>query len=63
MISGLVDRQWAQHHYGRWYRENFQANIAREHLSLSDNKIEQLLQEAETGREDDDYKPEEAIPI
>lgn len=24
MISGLVDRQWAKHHYGRWYRENFE---------------------------------------
>jgi formate dehydrogenase subunit gamma len=24
MISGYVDRQWAKHHYGRWYRENFE---------------------------------------
>jgi formate dehydrogenase subunit gamma len=23
MITGLVDRHWALHHYGRWYRENF----------------------------------------
>ena len=23
MISGFVDRNWARHHYGRWYRENF----------------------------------------
>ena len=23
MISGFVDRKWARHHYGRWYRENF----------------------------------------
>jgi len=22
MISGFVDRQWAKHHYGQWYREN-----------------------------------------
>lgn len=21
MIGGFVDRQWAKHHYGRWYRE------------------------------------------
>ena len=21
MLSGYVDRQWARHHYGRWYRE------------------------------------------
>jgi formate dehydrogenase gamma subunit len=24
MISGFVDRKWARHHYGRWYRENFE---------------------------------------
>jgi formate dehydrogenase subunit gamma len=24
MISGYVDRQWARHHYQRWYRENFE---------------------------------------
>ncbi len=24
MISGHVDRQWAKHHYTRWYRENFE---------------------------------------
>jgi formate dehydrogenase subunit gamma len=24
MISGYVDRHWARHHYGRWYRENFE---------------------------------------
>lgn len=24
MITGFVDRQWAKHHYGRWYRENFE---------------------------------------
>jgi formate dehydrogenase subunit gamma len=23
MISGYVERKWARHHYGRWYRENF----------------------------------------
>ena len=22
MISGFVDRQWAKHHYRRWYREH-----------------------------------------
>jgi formate dehydrogenase subunit gamma len=25
MISGHVDRQWAKHHYGRWYREHHAA--------------------------------------
>ncbi|HBH61838.1 MAG TPA: hypothetical protein DDX85_08895 [Nitrospiraceae bacterium] len=24
MISGVVDRQWAKHHYGKWYREHFE---------------------------------------
>lgn len=24
MISGFVDREWARHHYRRWYRENFE---------------------------------------
>ena len=24
MISGFVDRQWAKHHYRRWYREHFE---------------------------------------
>jgi formate dehydrogenase gamma subunit len=24
MVSGRVDRQWAKHHYRRWYRENFE---------------------------------------
>jgi formate dehydrogenase gamma subunit len=23
MISGYVDRHWAKHHYGRWYREHY----------------------------------------
>jgi formate dehydrogenase subunit gamma len=23
MLSGYVDRRWAKHHYGRWYREHF----------------------------------------
>ncbi len=23
MLSGYVNRHWAKHHYGRWYRENF----------------------------------------
>ncbi len=24
MLSGYVDRQWAKHHYRRWYREHFE---------------------------------------
>ncbi|MEW6599588.1 MAG: cytochrome b/b6 domain-containing protein [Nitrospirota bacterium] len=24
MFSGVVDRQWAKHHYGKWYREHFE---------------------------------------
>ena len=26
MISGYVDRQWARHHYRRWYREHHEAD-------------------------------------
>jgi hypothetical protein len=35
MISGYVDRHWAKHHYGLWYRESFEDN-ARE--SAEDRK-------------------------
>jgi cytochrome b subunit of formate dehydrogenase len=24
MFSGRVDREWAKHHYKRWYKENFE---------------------------------------
>jgi formate dehydrogenase subunit gamma len=24
MVSGFVDREWARHHYARWYRETFE---------------------------------------
>jgi predicted RNA-binding Zn-ribbon protein involved in translation (DUF1610 family) len=27
IISGYVDRQWARHHYGLWYKENFEAKV------------------------------------
>jgi formate dehydrogenase gamma subunit len=27
MISGYVDRQWARHHYGLWYKERFEQNV------------------------------------
>jgi len=33
MISGHVDRHWARHHYGRWYRKHFE--VEAEQLSLS----------------------------
>jgi len=26
MFSGFVDRQWAKHHYGDWYREQYEPN-------------------------------------
>lgn len=25
MISGFVDRKWAKHHYGKWYREQYES--------------------------------------
>jgi formate dehydrogenase gamma subunit len=30
MISGFVDRQWAKHHYRRWYRDHHEAQEAPE---------------------------------
>jgi hypothetical protein len=27
MISGFVDRDWARHHYTRWYRETFGSRV------------------------------------
>jgi formate dehydrogenase gamma subunit len=29
MVSGYVDRQWARHHYQRWYRETFEDDTRR----------------------------------
>lgn len=28
MITGWVDREWARHHYRRWYREHFEKPVA-----------------------------------
>jgi len=28
MVTGFVDRQWAKHHYARWYHENFADDVA-----------------------------------
>jgi formate dehydrogenase subunit gamma len=28
MVTGLVDRHWASHHYGRWYKEQFVEPVA-----------------------------------
>lgn len=33
MITGYVDRQWAKHHYRRWYRTHHEAS---EHISCGD---------------------------
>ncbi len=30
MITGYVDRHWAQHHYTRWYREHFEKPARKE---------------------------------
>ncbi len=38
MISGHVDRQWAKHHYRRWYREHHEASEALP----SENRDEKL---------------------
>jgi cytochrome b subunit of formate dehydrogenase len=28
MINGYVDRQWAKHHYSKWYKDNFEESPA-----------------------------------
>ncbi|UCH79769.1 MAG: hypothetical protein JSW20_08405 [Nitrospiraceae bacterium] len=28
MINGNVDRQWAKHHYSKWYKDNFEVSPA-----------------------------------
>jgi formate dehydrogenase subunit gamma len=34
MITGWVDREWAKHHYRRWYRERFEGKQAEAHPAL-----------------------------
>jgi cytochrome b subunit of formate dehydrogenase len=29
MVSGFVDREWARHHYSRWYRDHFEDGTSR----------------------------------
>jgi formate dehydrogenase gamma subunit len=36
MISGLVDRHWAKHHYGRWYRDHHETQEAPEEQASAD---------------------------
>jgi hypothetical protein len=42
MTSGYVDRQWAKHHYSRWYREHFENT---ESISTDRNNIIETPQE------------------
>jgi len=44
MFSGYVDRQWARHHYGLWYREHFEKNVqsgndGREMIHPPDHRV------------------------
>jgi hypothetical protein len=43
MITGYVDRQWAKHHYQRWYRANFEKGGAG---AAKRSEIEALLRPA-----------------
>ena len=36
MISGFVDRHWAKHHYGRWYRDHHETQEAPEEQASAD---------------------------
>jgi formate dehydrogenase subunit gamma len=45
MFSGYVDRHWAKHHYGKWFREQFEQNgkkapVKNEAPSRKKNKTE-----------------------
>jgi len=44
MVTGRVDREWAKHHYGDWYRENFEddesAGDSQENAAADDSKSE-----------------------
>jgi cytochrome b subunit of formate dehydrogenase len=43
MISGFVDRQWAKHHYSRWYQEHFEDN--QNFVASNDNTIHPIEEE------------------
>ncbi|MFQ5560808.1 MAG: cytochrome b/b6 domain-containing protein, partial [Nitrospinota bacterium] len=38
MITGYVDREWASHHYRRWFRENFLPNEALQNQTRDKNQ-------------------------
>ena len=38
MLSGYVDRTWAKHHYGRWYREQVEEDAEEAQLELWDQE-------------------------
>lgn len=38
MISGSVDRRWAEHHYRRWYREHEEMGKALLHAGTSQHR-------------------------
>jgi formate dehydrogenase subunit gamma len=40
MITGYVDRQWARHHYSRWYREEFTPAPAAVHRTRGGKESE-----------------------
>lgn len=50
MVSGFVDRQWAKHHYRRWYREHHEANEA--HLGQSHEETDTAASSSVTPAKD-----------
>jgi hypothetical protein len=49
MISGRVDRRWAKHHYGRWYRENFGEEESAATVDATPPVMAEILSELRTG--------------
>jgi len=71
MISGVVDRQWAKHHYGKWYREHFEdcepivvnsVPQLKECTSYPDIEEEKFTQQVKSSSSSFESKKEESSP-
>lgn len=72
MISGVVDRQWAKQHYGKWYREHFEdreplaintVSIKQECTSYSHTEEENFMQQVKPSHSSFDNEKEESSPM
>jgi len=72
MISGAVDRQWAKHHYGKWYREHFEdgeplvintVTQLQERASCPDTEEEKFRQRVKPSRSTFKNEKETSVPM